>query len=67
MILFMDFAGTLHPADCVGPADPGLFSHPWCLDELVRYLPLSLSLVISSAWRRLRQLEELKWFFPPDI
>ncbi|TXH88682.1 MAG: hypothetical protein E6Q78_09990 [Rhodoferax sp.] len=67
MILFVDFDGVLHPVECIDTADPGLFSQRWCLDEVVRSLHPSPRLVISSAWRRTRRLDELKRFFPSDI
>lgn len=56
VILFLDFDGVLHPEDA-GPDD--LFCHVGLLDQALQDLP-QVQIVVSSTWRELHPLNELR-------
>ncbi len=65
-ILFLDFDGVLHP---LHEARANPFSY---MDNFCRVLREAdphgtMPIVISSTWRILHTLDELRAFFPPDI
>jgi hypothetical protein len=58
MILFLDFDGVLHPAPSPECFDRGCMSH---LEAVLQEYP-QLDIVITSSWRELKSIEELKGF-----
>ncbi len=71
-ILFLDFDGVLHPffprAD-LSDEENALWSYKQNFETCIRSLMVnySVSIVISSNWRKTRELPELKGFFSNDI
>lgn len=64
MILFLDFDGVLHPEP---PYDESqLFCRLPLLEDCLRSFPEVL-IVISSAWRDTRTLDDLRGLFPEEI
>ena len=61
--LFLDFDGVFHP---VGSPIDQLFSRLVLLEDWLRAHP-SVSVVVSSSWRILHGIEELREFFAEDI
>lgn len=62
-VLFLDFDGVLHALDCTSA---GLFGCRPLLEGVLREFP-DVQIVISSAWRELHPLEELRASFSGDI
>lgn len=62
-ILFLDFDGVLHP-DKVSYDDQGVFSRMPLLLELLRSEP-GLRVVVSSSWREIMPMDELRGLFEP--
>lgn len=66
MILFLDFDGVLHPLpDPQRPAQQ-LFNRLELLEQVLRDVP-DVEVVISSSWRELHPLEEIRTFFSQDL
>lgn len=63
MILFLDFDGVLHPAGC---SVDRLFCRLECLEDWLRSRP-EVSVVISSSWREVHPLEEMRQYFSLDL
>ena len=66
LVLFLDFDGVLHPDNC-GPHEQfcyvGNFANAMRLVDPLHKMPV----VISSTWRYLHSLKELREKFPEDI
>ena len=63
MLLFLDFDGVLHPAFC---KERDYFCHMPLFTAVMREHP-EVRIVISSTWRLVYPLEELRKAFPADI
>ena len=63
MLLFLDFDGVLHPAFCKAR---DYFCHMPLFAAAMREHP-EVSIVISSTWRCIYPLDELRKAFPADI
>jgi hypothetical protein len=64
MLLFLGIDGVLHPEPCFKPEQ--LFCRQPLLEELLRPLP-DVAIVVSSSWRELVNLSELRSLFSPEI
>lgn len=64
MILFLGFDGVLHPEPCFKTEH--LFCRQHLLENLLRGLP-DIAIVISSSWREIGNLIDLRSLFSPDI
>jgi hypothetical protein len=62
MILFLDFDGVLHPFS----RPNGPLAHLPHFERVLREFP-DVDIVISSAWREVHSLEQLRAFFSEDI
>ena len=62
-VLFLDFDGVTHPEPCKA-------EHEFCqlslIEEVLRQHP-RVDVVISSSWRQVHSLEEMRAHFAPDI
>lgn len=63
MILFLDFDGVLHPVPC---KDKDLLCYIPRLEAVLREFP-HVRVVISSAWRSIEPIEQLRDYFSHDI
>lgn len=63
MIIFLDFDGVVHPVS-FPLKDP--FSALPLFETWLRQHP-EVDVVVSSAWRKERTLDDLKGFFSPDL
>ncbi len=63
MVLFLDFDGVLHTLNA---PDHRRFQHLNRLETLLRRFP-SVDLVISSTWREMHGLDQLRTFFSSDM
>ena len=69
MILFLDFDGVLHPMfprEDLKHAENQHFSYMPRLESVLRDFP-HVDIVVSSDWRKMHTLEQLRGFFSPDI
>ncbi len=64
MLIFLDFDGVLHAGNPTR-ADRRFTRMPLLADWLRRWSQVEV--VISSAWRKERSLDELRAFFPEDL
>jgi hypothetical protein len=62
-VLFVDFDGVLHPLNC---EQEELFTCVPLLEAVLRDFP-EVRVVVSSSWREVRSLRELRGFFSADV
>ena len=62
-VLFLDFDGVLHPD---GAEVDQLFCHIPMLERALRQVE-DLDIVVSSSWREVHPLDEIREYFSPDI
>ena len=66
MILFLDIDGVLHPLPDPGRSGEEQFTRLELLEEVLRQLP-HVEVVISSSWRELHPLEDIRTYFSHDV
>ncbi len=66
MILFLDIDGVLHPLPDPGQSGAEQFTRLDLLEEVLRQLP-HVDVVISSSWRELHPLDDIRTYFSPDV